>query len=59
MKKRYSIPLFLLLAGGCLCFWKWDTWFKNTPEAPYSTPSFQDRITLTAGPMGGFYVNCL
>jgi hypothetical protein len=52
MKKRYSIPLFLLLAGGCLCFWKWDTWFKNTPEAPYSTPSFQDRITLTAGEDG-------
>lgn len=52
MKKRYLIPLIILIAGASLCVWKWDTWFKNPPEASYITPAFQDRILLTSGENG-------
>lgn len=47
MKKRYLIPLILLLGGATLTVIKWNTWFKNPPEAPYSTPSIPDRLLLT------------
>lgn len=49
MKKKYIILSVILLAGSGLVTWKWNTWFKNPPEAPYTTPAQQDRIILTPG----------
>lgn len=49
MKKRYIILLVILLAGGALTIWKWNTWFGNPPEAAYTTPQTPDRVILTLG----------
>ncbi|WP_085537707.1 purple acid phosphatase family protein [Massilibacteroides vaginae] len=39
----------LLLAFCVLLFFRYNTWFGNIEEAPYTTPPFIDRITLTPG----------
>lgn len=50
MKKIYIVILIVILAGGtALVTWKWNTWFGNIPEAPYTTPRQQDRIILSIG----------
>lgn len=49
MKILFIIILVILLAGGALTIWKWNTWFGNPPEAPYTTPQTPDRVILTLG----------
>lgn len=40
---------FLFLAFCVLLFIRYDAWFGNLPEEPYTLPSHIDRITLTPG----------
>lgn len=50
MGKKTGIVLTAILClGGGLCIWKWDTWFSNPPEQPYTTPATPDRIILSFG----------
>lgn len=50
MKKKILITVLLILGlGGGLCIWKWNTWFYNPPELPYTTPASPDRVILSYG----------
>lgn len=49
MKKKHIIILFVLAGIAILFIAKWHTWFINPPEAAYTTPATQDRITLSVG----------
>jgi hypothetical protein len=52
MKKsyiKYGILLLLLVIAAIIITSRWNVWFGNPTEAPYSTPSTPSRILLTVG----------
>lgn len=52
MKKsyiKYAILLLLLVIAAIIITSRWNVWFGNPTEAPYSTPSTPSRILLTVG----------
>ena len=54
MKKIFGlIGLVALVALGILCYVRWEVWFGNPEEAPYSTTDQPQRILLTFGDENG------
>ena len=51
MVKRILILLGLavLIGLSILCYVRWNVWFGNVPEPPYTTPDSPQRILLTFG----------
>ena len=43
------IAIIVLVALGILCYVRWEVWFGNVPEPPYTTPDSPQRILLTFG----------
>ena len=41
--------MLMLVVLGILCYVRWEVWFGNVPEPPYSTPDKPQRILLTFG----------
>lgn len=41
--------MLMLVVLGILCYVRWEVWFGNVPEPPYSTPGKPQRILLTFG----------
>ena len=41
--------MLMLVLLGILCYVRWEVWFGNVPEPPYSTPDKPQRILLTFG----------
>ena len=53
MKKILSLIAFVaIIALGILCYVRWDVWFGNLPEEPYTTANVPHRILLTFGNNG-------
>ena len=50
-KKKITLGCIgLLLAGlGLLTYIRWEVWFGNPPEAPYTAPPVPSRVLLTFG----------
>jgi hypothetical protein len=50
-KRRIAIGvgMLMLVVLGILCYVRWEVWFGNVPEPPYSTPDKPQRILLTFG----------
>lgn len=49
LKKALWLFLVLLLLFGGLCLIRYQAWFGNRPEEPYSVPQQIDRVILTPG----------
>ncbi len=50
MKIILSLIAFVaIIALGILCYVRWDVWFGNLPEEPYTTANVPHRILLTFG----------
>ncbi len=48
-KKKITLGLIgVLLAGlALLTYIRWEVWFGNPPEAPYTAPNVPSRVLLT------------
>lgn len=54
MKKKiiWSIVLIILLVGIFICVKRWNVWFGNPAEPPYTSLSYPGRVQLTFGNEG-------
>ncbi|MBO7419145.1 MAG: metallophosphoesterase family protein [Bacteroidaceae bacterium] len=53
MRKIITVILVVLFVGlAILCYLRWDVWFGNLPEEPYTTANVPHRILLTFGDDG-------
>jgi len=58
-KKKITLGLIgVLLAGlAILTYIRWEVWFGNPPEAPYTAPTVPSRVLLTFGNEGALSRN--
>ena len=58
-KKKITLGLIgVLLAGlALLTYIRWEVWFGNPPEAPYTAPAVPSRVLLTFGNEGALSRN--